>query len=56
MTDIEWTYAKCPICRRNYPYIEGGYKPKTCSNFDCLHKFLHLEVYSKEVMPIKNNE
>lgn len=44
MTDLEWEYARCPICGLDYPYVKGSYKPKTCGNFDCVHKFLHPEI------------
>ena len=33
--------AKCPICKMEYQYPEGGYKPHTCNKFDCIHKYLH---------------
>lgn len=36
---IVWLKAKCPVCGKDYDYIEGGYKPSTCNNFDCVHKF-----------------
>ena len=41
MTKLEWEEAKCPICGLKYFYIKGGYKPPTCSKFECLHKYLH---------------
>jgi len=37
----KWLKAKCPICKQEFEYPEGGYKPSTCSNFDCIHKYLH---------------
>lgn len=41
MTKINWLKANCPVCRREYEYPEGGYKPKTCASFDCVHKYHH---------------
>ena len=38
---LEWEEARCPICGAKYSYIKGGYKPSTCSNFDCTYKHLH---------------
>lgn len=43
---ITWLKDKCPVCKREYEYPEGGYKPKTCSKFDCTHKYLHPELYN----------
>jgi len=42
----KWAKAKCPVCGQEYHYIEDGYKPSTCSKFECLHKFLHPETYN----------
>lgn len=36
--------ARCPICLILFEYPECGYKPKTCSNADCVHKYLHPEI------------
>jgi len=44
MTKIKWLKAKCPECGKEYEYPEGGYKPATCSSFDCIHKHLHPEL------------
>lgn len=44
MADIEWEYEKCPICGQPFPYVKGGYKPKTCSKFDCVHQYHHPEL------------
>ena len=44
MTKPEWTQweeARCPVCGMLYSYVKGEYKPSTCSNFDCLHKYIH---------------
>ena len=41
MSKLEWEEAKCPACGIKYLYIKGGYKPSTCNNFDCLHKYIH---------------
>lgn len=41
---IIWVEARCPICGLPYPYIQGGYKPATCNNFDCVQKYLHPEL------------
>ena len=41
---ITWLEARCPICGLLYPYIEDGYKPATCSNFECVQKYLHPEL------------
>lgn len=49
MTDVEWEYAKCLVCGQDYPYPKGdGYKPKTCGRFDCLHKYLHPQLYERK--------
>jgi len=49
--ELEWEEARCPICRMLYSYAKRGYKPPTCNNFDCLHKYLHnLEFRAKEVI------
>lgn len=44
MIAIKWTKARCPECGQLYEYPEGGYRPSTCSNFDCVHKHLHPEL------------
>lgn len=44
MTDIQWAYTKCPVCGLSYPYIANGYKPRTCNNYDCIHKFIHNRI------------
>ena len=44
----KWVKAKCPICGQTYEYPENGYKPKTCGRYDCVHKYLHLEL-NKEI-------
>ena len=49
MTDIEWEHARCS-CGLDYSYVKGGYKPKTCPSFECVHKYLHPEIYRKEVI------
>lgn len=41
MSKIKWTKARCPVCGCEYEYPEGGYKPATCSKFECLHKHAH---------------
>ena len=41
MTKLEWEESRCPICGQKYSYVKGGYKPPTCSNFDCLYKYIH---------------
>jgi len=33
--------VRCPVCGREYKYKQGGYKPKTCSNFDCAWSYNH---------------
>lgn len=38
---VEWISEQCPVCRRMYQYPKGGYKPKTCNNFDCTWGYLH---------------
>ncbi len=40
---VEWLKARCPICGREYPYVEA-YKPKVCGSYDCVKKFLHPEL------------
>jgi len=53
MTEVIWLKARCPICRKEYEYTPD-YKPSTCGDFDCLHKFLHPEL-RKEVTVYKDN-
>ena len=43
-TAIKWLKARCPICKLEYKYPEGGYQPKTCGSFDCIYKYLHPEL------------
>jgi len=42
---IEWVKVKCPVsapgCNGFYLYPKGGYKPETCSNFNCIHTWVH---------------
>ena len=45
---LEWEEARCPICGLKYSYIKGGYKPSTCNNFDCLHKYLHSPQFKEK--------
>ena len=45
MGKLKWLEARCPICGRRYRYLPN-YKPSTCSNYDCVHKWIHR----KEVM------
>ena len=40
---IKWLKAKCPICEQEYEHTED-YKPKTCGDWDCIHKYLHPEL------------
>jgi len=49
---IVWLKAKCPVCGRNYDYIEGGYFPKTCNDIVCLHKYLYDPKY--QFKPLKD--
>jgi hypothetical protein len=44
MSKIEWAKARCPICGREYEYPANGYKPPTCSQYECVHKYLHPEL------------
>ena len=37
----EWLEAKCPICKCTYSFPRGGYKPKTCNKYDCIHRYAH---------------
>jgi hypothetical protein len=45
---INWVSKRCPVCGRVLDYIEAGYEPSTCNNFDCLHKWLHDPNYKQE--------
>jgi len=46
MTDkIVRLKAKCPICGATFEYIEGGYKPDTCHNFQCVYRFKHKSIF-----------
>jgi len=38
---IVWAKARCPVCGILYSYRKDGYKPSTCNNFDCVHRFVH---------------
>jgi len=38
---ITWVKAQCPVCGREYEYPKSGHKPSTCSNFDCIYKYVH---------------
>ena len=40
----KWAKANCSVCGQLYDYPEGGYKPSTCSKYECLHKYLHPEL------------
>ncbi len=42
-TAIKWLKARC-LCGKEYEYPEGGYKPPTCNNRDCVKKHLHPEL------------
>ena len=42
-TKIVWLKARC-ACGKEYEYIEGGYKPKTCGRFECVKRHLHPEL------------
>jgi len=44
MLKAKWETTKCPICGLTYQYPKDGYKPPTCNNFDCLHKYLHPNI------------
>ena len=44
MEEVEWGKANCPICGREYEYVEAVYEPKTCSTKECVQKFLHPEL------------
>jgi len=57
MDRIEWDTAQCPICLESYDYPKGGYKPKTCGKFDCIHKYMHPQLYrlsTDTMLRIKN--
>ena len=41
---IEWQEATCPECGGKFKYIKGGYRPMTCSKFECIQKHLHPEI------------
>jgi len=45
---IEWTNKHCPVCGRQFAYVEGGYEPSTCNNFDCVHRWLHDPKFKEE--------
>lgn len=45
MTAVTWLKATCPVCGREYQFIEGQYKPPTCTAYDCLYKWLHDPCY-----------
>jgi len=44
MPEVEWVKARCPECGEEYEYPKGGYKPATCSKYECLHRHLHPEL------------
>lgn len=37
---INWLKKRCPVCGRDFDYIEGGYAPKTCNSFDCVWEYI----------------
>ena len=48
---INWVEGRCPVCTRAYQYPDCKYKPKTCSNFECVQKYnRNPEKYDKGVM------
>jgi len=49
MSKINWAKARCPECGQEYEYPEGGYKPATCSKFECLHKHAHPELKGRKL-------
>ena len=34
-----WPKEYCLVCGRTFQYPECGYKPKTCSTFECVQKY-----------------
>lgn len=51
---VVWLKARCPVCGSIFEYIEGGYKPKTCKEITCLHRFLHDPQYRDQ--PLKDSK
>ena len=46
MPETIWATAKCPVCGQNYQYlVDSLYKPHTCSQYDCVHAFVHHPQY-----------
>lgn len=39
-----WAVSDCPICGQSYQHLIK-YKPSTCGKYECLHKWLHPELY-----------
>lgn len=39
--NITWRSVNCPVCGKLFKYPEGGYSPKTCNSFECVHKYIH---------------
>ena len=46
-----WFKAICPICGKEYEYLKG-YKPKTCSKFDCLQEANKRGLFNKKEYPV----
>lgn len=52
-----WKQKVCPICGLTFIH-HIAYEPNTCSNFDCVHSFLHPKlnksrIATREVILIK---
>jgi hypothetical protein len=43
---IEWIEETCPYCGRKYRYIRNSlYQPKTCSDYQCVRRSLHPDLF-----------
>ena len=46
MANQIWATANCPVCGLPYKYLSDSlYRPPTCSQYDCVHKFVHHPQY-----------
>jgi hypothetical protein len=41
--------ATCPVCGKEYQYVDKGWKQQTCGSYDCVTKyFAHNSDYKQE--------
>jgi hypothetical protein len=43
---LKFAYVRCSSCGLRYRYIENGlYRPKTCSEYRCVKRSLHSNIF-----------